>query len=42
VERLDRSGKADMPVARTALTALILVTSLLVAGCGGDEPRQRR
>jgi len=39
VERLDRSGKADMPVARTALTALILVTSLLVAGCGGDEPK---
>jgi len=28
-----------MPVARTALTALILVTSLLVAGCGGDEPK---
>jgi predicted lipoprotein with Yx(FWY)xxD motif len=38
VVRLDRSGEADMPVARTALTALTLVTSLLVAGCGGDEP----
>lgn len=27
-----------MPVARTALAALTLVTGLLVAGCGGDEP----
>ena len=27
-----------MPLARTALTALALATSLLIAGCGGDEP----
>ena len=27
-----------MPVARTALTALALATSLLVVGCGGGEP----
>jgi predicted lipoprotein with Yx(FWY)xxD motif len=27
-----------MAAARTALTALALATSLLVAGCGGDEP----
>jgi hypothetical protein len=28
-----------MPLARTALTALSLATSLLVAGCVGDEAR---
>ena len=27
-----------MPVSRTALIALVLVTGLLVAGCGGNEP----
>jgi len=27
-----------VPVAREALTALILVTVLVVAGCGGEEP----
>lgn len=30
--------EADVPVARKALTTLVLVTGLVVAGCGGEEP----
>ena len=30
-----------MPVARICSTALALVTSLVIAGCGGDEPETR-
>ena len=36
--RSDRSEKADVPSARRALTALALVTCLVVAGCGAEEP----
>ncbi len=33
------SREVNVPVARKALTALALVTGLVVAGCGGAEPR---
>jgi hypothetical protein len=35
--RSDRSEEADVPGARKALTALPLLTGLVVAGCGGEE-----
>ena len=38
VVRSRHPEEADVPLSRTALTALALATGLLVAGCGGDEP----